>query len=167
MGGVSVQQLTGQNRPNTTPAPERGPAIAVVTAVAGSLLLILLTGYLTMQLVMSGMSAFMTFDSRAVGILAGWLPYVWRLSLILLALAAVMVHRNILRGTAGRIVALATLAAVAFIGTMMTTGQHPAGEQQSLILVIAAEGAKSPLILALIGVGVADLVARRQPTRAQ
>lgn len=49
----------------------------------------------------------------------------------------------------------------------MTTGQHPAGEQQSLILVIAAEGAKSPLILALIGVGVADLVARRQPTRAQ
>ena len=166
-GGVSVQKLTSLNRPNTTPAPERGPAIAVVTAVAGSLLLIVLTGYLTMQLVMSEMGAFMTLDSRAVGISTGWLPSVWRLSLILLALAAVMVHRSIVRGTTARIVALATLAAVVFIGTTMTTGPHPAGEQQSLILVIAAEGAKSPLVLALIGAGVADLVARRQPTRAQ
>ncbi|MDN3937020.1 hypothetical protein QWJ39_11930 [Arthrobacter sp. YD4] len=162
-----MQKLTSLNRPSATLAPERGPAIAVVTAVAGSLLLILLTGYLTMQLVMSGMGAFMTLDSRAVGISNGWLPYAWRLSLILLALAAVMAHRKILRGTAARIVALATLAAVAFIGTVMTTGPHPAGEQQSLILVIAAEGAKSPLILALIGAGVTDLVARRQPTRAQ
>jgi hypothetical protein len=107
------------------------------------------------------------FDARAVGVSADWLPYVWRLSLILLALAAVTVYRVVLQGTAARIVALATLAAVAFIATPMATGSHVAEEQQSLILGIAVEGAKSPLILALIGAGVADLIARRQRTRAQ
>ena len=162
-----MEKLTSPHRASTTPTPERRPAVAVVAALAGSLLLILLTGYLTMQLLMSEMSAFMAFDSRAIGVSADWLPYVWRLSLILLALAAVMVYRVVLQGIAARIVALATLAAVAFIATPMATWSHVAEEKQSLILGIAVEGAKSPLILALIGAGVADLVARRQRTRAQ
>jgi hypothetical protein len=167
IGGFAMEKLTSPHRESTTPAPEHRPAVAVVAALAGALLLILLTGYLTMQLLMSEMSAFMAFDARAVGVSADWLPYVWRLSLILLALAAVTVYRVVLQGTAARIVALATLAAVAFIATPIATGSHVAEEQQSLILGIAVEGAKSPLILALIGAGVADLVVRRQRTRAQ
>lgn len=162
-----MEKLTGLNTPSTLPAPERRPAVAVVFAVAGSLLLILLAGYLTMQLAMSGISAFMTLDSHAVGVSAGWLPYLWRLSLILLALAAVMVYRVVLRGTGVRIVALATLTAAAVIGSPMATGSTLAAEQRSLILVIAIEGAKSPVILALIGAGVAGFLARRQSTLAQ
>jgi hypothetical protein len=104
----------------------------------------------------------MGFDSRAVGVSGNWLPYVWVLSLVLLALAAAVFYRVVLRGTSARLTALITLAAVAFLASPVETGSDVAAEQQSLVLGILFEGAKSPLVLALVGVGAANLFAKRR-----
>lgn len=134
----------------------------VVSALVGAAVLIVLAGYLTMQLQLSRIDAVMGFDSRAVGVSGDWLPYLWVLSLVLLAFAAAVFYRVVLRGTSARLTALITLAAVAFLASPVASGSDVAAEQQSLVLGILFEGAKSPLVLALVGVGAANMFAQRR-----
>lgn len=159
-----MEKLTDSDKASATRVSGRRPAISAVASVIGALLLIFLTGYLTMQLQLSEIHAFMGFDSRAVGVSGDWLPYVWRLSLILLALAAVLVYRLVVQSTAARFLALVTLAVVVVIVSPIASGSRLVEEQYPLLLAIAVGGAKSPMILAFIGAVAADLIARRQRT---
>jgi hypothetical protein len=157
-----MEKLTDSDKASTPRASERKSAVSVFASLASALLLIILTGYLTMQLQLSEIHAFMGFDSRPVGVSGDWLPYVWRLSLILLALAAVVVYRIVIQGAAARLLALVTLAVVVFVASPIASGSRLAEEQYPLLLAIAVEGAKSPLILGFIGAIAADLIARRR-----
>ncbi|GGI02391.1 hypothetical protein ACFFGR_16985 [Arthrobacter liuii] len=136
-----------------------GPGPAAATALIGSLLLLGLTGYLSMQLKLSEIHLFLGFDSRVFGVSGDWLPYVWRLSLVLSVLAAIIAYRALIRDTQSRVVILAVLAAAAAIASPVAfAGPQPAEAQPSLLLYVAVEGAKSPAILALIGAVLADLM---------
>lgn len=82
-----------------------------------------------------------------------------RLSLVLLALAVVLAYRLLIQGMPARLVTLAILASVALLATPMASGGPRAGEEQyPLLTYVLIEGAKSPLILSLIGAVLAHLV---------
>lgn len=85
-----MEKTISPNPASATLAAKRRLALSIITAVAGSTSAVGFTGYLTMQLQLSEIHAVLGFDSRAVGVPGDWLPYVWRLSLVLLALAAVL-----------------------------------------------------------------------------
>ena len=151
----------------TTSSQGRSSTISIVAALASALLFTLLAGYLTLQLQLSEIHAVIGFDSRPVAVSGDWLPYVWQLSLVVLALAAVMVYSLIIRGTVARLIALATLAVVAILGSPVASGTFVANEQYPLGLAIAWTGAKSHMILALIGAGVVSLILDGRKTRAR
>lgn len=159
-----MEKLSSSDQVEATRARERSSVLSVVGALVGAAVLIVLAGYLTMQLQLSRIDAVMGFDSRAVAVSGDWLPYVWVLSLVLLAFAAAVFYRAVIQGTPARLVAVIALAVVAFLSSPVASGSDVAEEQQSLVLGIVFEGAKSPLVLALIGVGAADLIARRKRT---
>lgn len=157
-----MEKTISPNPASATKATKRSWALSVIIAVAGSALTVGLTGYLTMQLQLSEIHAVLGFDSRAVGVPGDWLPYVWRLSLVLLALAAVVAYRLLIQGMPARLVTLAVLASVALLATPMASGGPRAGEEQyPLLTYVLIEGAKSPLILSLIGAVLAHLVLGR------
>lgn len=160
-----MEKTTDRALGNRATAPERTSASFVVAAVAGPLLLVVPVGYLALQLQASEAHAFLGFDSRPVGIEGDWLPYVWRLSLILLVVFAVMGYRRAIRGTSARIAALAILAAIIASSTVASVPRMTE-EQYPLLLQIVVEGAKSPLILALLGVVIADVMDSRRRTQA-
>lgn len=159
-----MEKLTS---PDETAATQgRSPALAVVAALIGALLFTFLAGYLTLQLQLAGLHLFIIFDTRTVSVAGDWLPYLWQLSLVILVLAAVVVYRLIIRGTAARLVLLATLALIALLGTPVASGPPDAEQPYPLFTAIVWAGAKSSVIPALIGAGVADLIAGRPKTRA-
>jgi uncharacterized BrkB/YihY/UPF0761 family membrane protein len=161
-----MEKLSSPDQANSVGSRELNSVLSVVAALVGAGVLIVLAGYLTMQLQLSRIDAVMGFGSRAVGVSGDWLPYVWVLSLVLLACAAAVFYRVVLRGTPARLTALVALAAVAFLVAPVASGSDVAAEQQSLILGILFEGAKSPLVLALVGVGAIDLFAQRKRTQS-
>lgn len=161
-----MEKLSSPDQAKRTRAREFDSVLAVVSALVGAAVLIVLAGYLTMQLQLSRIDAVMGFDSRAVGVSGDWLPYVWVLSLVLLAFTAAVFYRFALRGTLARSTALIALAAVALLASPVASGSDVAVGQQSLILGILFEGAKSPLVLALVGVGAANLFAKRKRTQS-
>ena len=153
---------------NTVSTSKRSSALSVVIAGVGSLVVICLTGYLTMQLQLSEIHAVLGLDGRAVGVPGDWLPYVWRLCLILVGLAAVLTYRLLVDGKPARLVALALMTVAALWATPLASGGPRAGEEQYPLLVyILIEGAKSPLVLALIGAVLAGLVGSRSKRRAE
>lgn len=154
-----MEKTVNQDPKSAVSGPGLGPAPSAATALIGSLLLLGLIGYLSMQLRLSEIHLFLVLDSRVFGDSGDWLPYVWRLSLVLTVLAAVSAYRALIRDTPSRVVIPAVLATAAAIAIPVAFGgPQPAETQPSLLLYVAVEGAKSPAILALIGAVLADLM---------
>ncbi|MFC9351517.1 hypothetical protein [Arthrobacter sp. NPDC057013] len=154
---------TDKNSPDSK--PELESIISVVAAAAGSVLAVLLTGYLSMQLQAAYAGGFLGFNFRPVGVAGEWLPYVWRLGFVLLAVAAVLVHRLLIRTTAARLVALTIFVVFVVIGSPVGSGLPLDEEQRPLMLFMFTEGAKSPFTLVLIGGIIADLILEARRVR--
>ncbi|MBT2597837.1 hypothetical protein J7I92_21875 [Arthrobacter sp. ISL-72] len=129
------------------------------------MLVILLTGYLTMQLQAAYANALLGFNFRVVGVPGEWLPYVWRLGFVLLAAAAILVYRVAIRGTAARLTTLTILAVFAIIGSPIGSGLPLDEKQYPLMLFMGVEGAKSPFTLVLIGAIMAELISEARKAR--
>jgi cytochrome bd-type quinol oxidase subunit 2 len=140
-------------------------AATIVIAVAGPVLVMLLAGYITMQLQLVEAHAVLGFNDRLVSVEGDWPRYVWPVALILLVVAAVLVYRVAVRGTAARFTALAVLALLVLLAIPMASGPRINPEGYPLMTHIAVEGAKSPLVFALIGALVADFIAARSRVR--
>ncbi|MFC9352032.1 MULTISPECIES: hypothetical protein [Terrabacteria group] len=153
-----MEKLTSPDKKNSGSTLQPGSAVPVVVALAGSVLVILLTGYLTMQLQAAYANAVLGFNFRVVGVSGEWLPYVWRLGFVLLAVAAVLIYRLTIRGTAARLATLTTLAVFATVASPIGSGLPLDEDQYPLMLYIGIEGAKSSLTLALIGAIVVELI---------
>jgi hypothetical protein len=110
LGDFVMEKLTSPEKKSSAPAPQMGSAAPIVAALAGPVLVILLTGYLTMQLQAAYANAVLGFNFRVVGVSGEWLPYVWRLGFVLLAVAAILAYRRVIRGTAARLATLTILA---------------------------------------------------------
>lgn len=160
-----MEKLTSPDKKSSPSQRHLGPAVPIVAALAGPVLVILLTGYLTMQLQAAYANAFLSFDFRLVGIPGEWLPYVWRLGFVLLATAAILVYRAAIRGTAARLAALTVLAVFVIIGSPIGSGLSLDEEQYPLMLFIGVEGAKSPFTLVLIGAIMAELIFEARKAR--
>lgn len=162
MGKVASQD-------SKAPAPITGAVAPIVIAVAGPLLVILLAGYITMQLQLVEAHGFMGFNGRFISVDGDWLRYLWPAALIVLVVAAVLVYRAVVRSAAARFTALGVFALVALLAIPMASGLRlNPDEHYPLMTYVAVEGAKSPLVLALIGALIADLIASRgvHPPRA-
>jgi thiol:disulfide interchange protein len=153
-----MEKLTSPDKKSSGSTLQLGSAVPIVTASAGPVLVILLTGYLTMQLQAAYANAFLGFNVRLVGVPGEWLPYVWRLGFVLLAVAAILVYRLAIRGTTARLVALTILAVFSIIASPIGSGLPLDEERYPLMLYMGVEGAKSPFTLALIGAIVAELI---------
>lgn len=148
-------------------APEHSVPLSIIGAIGRSVLVILLTGYLNMQLQLSEIHVFLDFNERPIGVEGDWLRYVWSVLLIVLVVAAVLVYRVAIRGTVARLTALATLAVLVLMAIPMSSGPRiNAPEGYPLVLHIVVEGAKSPLVFALIGAIIADILLGRRKVRA-
>lgn len=159
MDKVVTQRTSGAS-------PARSSALSIFSAVAGPVLAVLLAGYLTMQLQLSEIHAVWGFNDRLVSVEGDWPRYVWPALLIALAAASVLLYRVLIRGTAARLTALATLAVMVLLAIPMATGLRVnAPEGHPLVLHIAVEGAKSPLFFALIGALIADILLGRGKVR--
>jgi hypothetical protein len=120
-----------------------------------------------MQLQLAEIHVVLGFDERPIGVEGDWPRYVWPALLIALAAAAVLVYRAVIRGTAARLTALVTLAVLVLLAIPMVSGPRlNAPEGYPLLTHIAVEGAKSPLVFALIGALIADLIAARMRVRS-
>jgi hypothetical protein len=153
-----MEKLTSPDKKSSGSTLQLGSAVPIVTASAGPVLVILLTGYLTMQLQAAYADAVLGFNFRVVGVPGEWLPYVWRLGFVLLAVAAILVYRLAIRGTAERLVALTILAVFSIIASPIGSGLPLDEERYPLMLYMGVEGAKSPFTLARIGAIVAELI---------
>ncbi|MFE4541283.1 hypothetical protein [Arthrobacter sp. NPDC056727] len=153
-----MEKMTSSDKKNPGSTLQPGSAVPIVVALAGPLLVVLLTGYLTMQLQAAYANAVLGFNFRIVGVSGEWLPYVWRLAFVLLAVAAVLVYRLTIRATAARLATLTTLAVLATVASPIGSGLPLDEEQYPLMLYMGIEGAKSPFTLALIGAIFAELI---------
>lgn len=162
-----MEKVASQDRKFPKPITE---AVApMVVAVAGPLLVILLAGYITMQLQLVEAHGFTGFNDRFISVAGDWLRYLWPAVLVVLVVAAVLIYRAAVRSAAARFTALGVFALVAMLAIPMASGPRlNPDEHYPLMTYIAMEGAKSPLVLALIGALVADLIASRgmHPRRA-
>jgi hypothetical protein len=102
------------------------------------------------------------FNDTFVSVEGDWPRYVWPALLIALAAAAVLVYRVAVRGTAARLTALGILVLVALLAIPMASGPRLNPDEHPLMTYIAIEGAKSPVVFALIGALVADFIATRR-----
>ena len=138
-------------------------AASLLIAVAGPILVVLLAGYITMQLQLVEAHGFLGFNDRFVSVEGDWPRYVWPVLLIALVTAAVLIYRMAVRETAARLTTLGIFILVALLAIPMASGPRlNPDEHYPLMTYIAVEGAKSPLVLALIGVLAADLIATRR-----
>ncbi|MDQ0770970.1 hypothetical protein QF031_003719 [Pseudarthrobacter defluvii] len=125
-------------------------------------MVVLLAGYITMQLQLVEAHGYLGFNERFVSVEGDWLRYVWPVLLVALVAAAVLVYRVAGRGTVARLTTLGTLVLVVLLAIPMASGPRlNPDEHYPLMTYIAVEGAKSPVVLALIGALVADLIATR------
>lgn len=156
-----MNKVASQDRMSTASGPRS--AASILIAVAGPILVVLLTGYITMQLQLAEAHGYLGFNDRFVSVEGDWPRYVWPALLIALAAAAVLVYRVAVRGTAARLTALGILVLVALLAIPMASGPRlNPDEHYPLMTYIAVEGAKSPLVFALIGALVADFIATRR-----
>jgi hypothetical protein len=153
-----MEKLTSPDKKSSGSTLQLGSAVPIVAAFAGPVLIVLLTGYLTMQLQAAYAHTFLGLNFRLVGVPGEWLPYVWRLGFVLLAVAAVLVYRLTIRGTAARLATLTLLAVFAIVASPIGSGLPLDEEQYPLMLYMGLEGAKSPFTLALIGAIVTELI---------
>jgi hypothetical protein len=160
-----MNKVASQDRKSAAPVP--GAAAPIVVAVAGPVLVILLAGYITMQLQLVEAHAVLGFNDRLVSVEGDWPRYAWPVALILLVVAAVMVYRAAIRGVAARLTALALFAVLVLLAIPIASGPRLNPEGYPLMTHIAVEGAKSPLVFALTGALVADLIAARRRVRPQ
>lgn len=132
--------------------------LAVVTAVLGPLIVILFAGILVIQLEAAQHGGLLDLNSRVVRIGGEWLPYIVRTAFVLLALAAALVYRRMIRTNAMRrltliVLIIATVAALYAFQPLPDDGQH-----HPLILFAMFYGAASPFTLALIAAVIADII---------
>jgi len=153
-----MDKVASQDRTSRTSGPR--PAVSILIAVAGPIFVVLLAGYITMQLQLVEAHGYLGFNDRFVSVEGDWPRYVWPALLITLVAAAVLVYRVALRGTAARLMTLGILVLVALLAIPMASGPRlNPDEHYPLMTYILIEGAKSPLVLALIGALAADLIA--------
>lgn len=156
-----MDKVASQDRTSTASGPRS--AASILLAIAAPILVVLLAGYITMQLQLAEAHGYLGFNDRFVSVEGDWPRYVWPALLIALATAAVLVYRAAVRGTPARLTTLGILVLVALLAIPMASGPRlNPDEHYPLMTYIAVEGAKSPLVLALIGALVADLLATRR-----
>ncbi|WP_255405378.1 hypothetical protein [Sinomonas sp. R1AF57] len=156
-----MNKVASQDRMSTASGPRWASSILI--AVAGPIVVVLLAGYITMQLQLAEAHGYLGFNDRIVGVEGDWPRYVWPALLIALAAAAVLVYRVAVHGTAARLITLGILVLVALLAIPMASGPRlNPDEHYPLMIYIAVEGAKSPLVLALIGALVVDFIASRR-----
>ncbi|MFP3463518.1 hypothetical protein R5O87_21990 [Arthrobacter globiformis] len=160
-----MDKLASTDKNTASSTPERGSVASVLAAAVASVLVVFVTGYLSMQLQAAYAGGFLGFNFRPVGVAGGWLPYVWRLGFVLLAVAAVLVHRLLIRTTAARLSALTILVVLAVMGSPVGSGLPVDEEQHPLMLFMLTEGAKSPFTLVLIGAIVANMILEARRAR--
>ncbi|MEW1943422.1 hypothetical protein AB0299_20510 [Pseudarthrobacter sp. NPDC080037] len=102
-------------------------AASILIAVAGPILVVLLAGYITMQLQLAEAHGYLGFNDRFVSVEGDWPRYVWRALLIALAAAAVLVYRVAVRSTAARLITLGILVLVALLAIPMASGLNSTG----------------------------------------
>ena len=125
--------------------------------------MVLLAGYITVQLQLVEAHGYLGFNDRFVSVEGDWPRYVWPALLIALVAAAVLVYRVAVRSTAARLTTLGIFILVALLAVPMASGPRlNPDEHYPFMTYIAVEGAKSPLVLALIGAIVADLIVTRR-----
>lgn len=153
-----MEKLASPDKKNSDSALQPGSAVPIVVALAGPPLVVLLTGYLTMQLQAAYGNALFGFNFRVVGVAGEWLPYLWRLGFVLLALAAILLYRLAIRGAAARLATLVLLTVFAILASPIGSGLPVDEEQYPLMLYMGIQGAQSPFTLVLIGAIVAELI---------
>jgi hypothetical protein len=160
-----MDKTTSPRRTEALLPSRTGPTFSIAAALVWSLCVIILTGYLTIQLQLSEAGAPpVDFNARAIPVLAEWLPYLVRAGFVLLALAAILGYRVAARTRAMRVVTLVALIVAVFAGTTTMRPLPMDGEPQPIALFSIINGATSPLIFALIGAVIADLISvRRRP----
>jgi hypothetical protein len=160
-----MDKVANQDRKSAAPAP--GAAASIVIAVAGPVLVVLLAGYITMQLQLVEAHAVLGFNDRLVSVEGDWPRFVWPAVLIVLVVAAILVYLVAIRGSAARLTALAVFAVLVLLAIPMASGPRLNPEGYPLMTHIAVEGAKSPLVFALVGALVADLIVARRRVHPQ
>lgn len=156
-----MDQVASKDRTSTASGPR--PAVSILIAIAGPILVVLLAGYLTTQLQLVEAHGLLGFNDRFVSIEGDWPRYLWPALLIALVAAAVLVYRATVHGTATRLTTLGIFVVVALLAIPIASGPRlNPDEHYPLITYIVVEGAKSPLVFTLIGALVADLIATRR-----
>ena len=160
-----MDKTTSPRRTEALPPSRTGPTFSIAAALVGSLCVIILTGYLTIQLQLSEAGAPpVDFNARPIPVLAEWLPYLVRAGFVLLALASILGYRMAARTGAVRVVTLVALIVAMVAGTTTMRPIPMDGEPQPIALFSLINGATSPFIFALIGAIIADLISvRRRP----
>lgn len=166
-GGMRDGKMTSPNQVEASSASRTGPALSIVAALVGPLLVIFVAGYLTILLQVSETGAFLLdFNSRPVPVAGEWLPYLLRAALVLLGLVAVLGYSFMSRTEAGRVVTLMVLVLAAFIGVYTLRPLSGDGEPHPIAPFSLMYGAASPFTLALIGAVIVDLIAARRRRQA-
>lgn len=162
-----MEKTTSPSRLEAAPAARGGPILPMAAALVGTLCVVFLTGYLTIQLQLAEAGApFLDFNARPIPVSAKWSPLLARAAFVLLAVAAVLGYRLAIRSWAARIVTLVVLIAAVFAGANTLRPVPMAGEPQPIALFSPINGAASPFILALIGAVIADLISVRRRNKA-
>ncbi|MEW1808718.1 hypothetical protein [Pseudarthrobacter sp. NPDC080039] len=120
-----MNNVASQDRMSTASGPRS--AASILIAVAGPILVVLLAGYITMQLQLAEAHGYLGFNDRFVSVEGDWPRYVWRALLIALAAAAVLVYRVAVRSTAARLITLGILVLVALLAIPMASGLNSTG----------------------------------------
>lgn len=160
-----MDQTTSPRRIEALPPSRTGPMFSIAAALVGPVCVIILAGYLTIQLQLSEAGAPpVDFNARPIPVLAEWLPYLVRAGFVFLALAAILGYRVAVRTGAARVATLVVLIVAVFAGATTMRPLPMDGEPQPIALLGLINGAISPFIFALIGAVIADLInVRRRP----
>ena len=160
-----MDKTTSPIRTDAPPSSRTGPIFSIGAALVGPLCVIVLGGYLTIQLQLSEAGApLLDFNARPIPLLAEWAPYLVRAAFVLLALAAILGYRVAASTGAARVLTLVVLIAAVWVGANTLRPLPVDGEPQPIALFSLISGATSPFIFALIGAVIADLInVRRRP----
>jgi hypothetical protein len=143
-----------------------GSALPVITALVGSVAVVVLAGYLILEMEAAAAGALFDITGQPIAVSGEWVPYAIRAGLVVLFLVAVLVHRRLVNTRPARLTALAVLTVSALIAAYMfrplLDAQAAGQDQQSLLLVSFIHGAISPYTLAMIGAVAASLIPDRR-----